>query len=276
MSCPNRDGNKGSGGCTFCSEKRSGDFAGSPQESIENQFIKSRQALKNKWEDAEYIAYFQAGTNTYAPIKTLTSLYNSALAIKNVVGLNIATRADCIDEKIADLLYEYSRKTYLEVELGLQSIYDKTALETNRCHTYEEFIKGYNLLKERNINVCIHIIDGLPGEDYVMMMQTAKEVGRLKPHSLKIHLMHILKDAPISESYLNGDFKALSYEEYIKTICDQLEIIPPEIIIQRLTGDGDKENLIAPLWSLDKRRVLNGIDKELVKRNSWQGIKCKE
>ena len=271
LSCPNRDGTIGTGGCTYCSENKSGDFGGNPLESIENQFENTRNTLINKWKTAKYIAYFQAGTNTYAPLNYLNKLYDEALSIQDVVGLSIATRADCITKEICDLLCEYKDRTFLTVELGLQSIFDKTAEYTNRQHTYAQFKKGFEMLKERGINICVHIIDGMPYETHNMMLDTAKEVATLHPHSIKIHLMHIISGTKLATQFLNGDFKEMSYEDYIATVCDQLELLPGDIIIQRLTGDGDKKTLVAPLWSLDKRRVLNGIDKELSLRNSWQG-----
>lgn len=275
LSCPNRDGTKGIGGCTYCSENKSGEFGGNPLDSIETQFKTTRQLLMDKWNNAKYIAYFQAGTNTYAPCSYLKKIYDEALDIKDVVGLSIATRADCITEEICKLLCKYKDKTFLTVELGLQSIFDKTAEYTNRQHTYEEFLKGYEMLRKYGINTCIHIINGMPFETHDMMLETIKEVARLHPHSVKIHLMHIIKGTKLADDFQNGDFKEMSYEDYINTVCDQLELLPEDVVIQRLTGDGDKKTLIAPRWSLDKRRVLNGIDKEMAKRNSWQGKYCK-
>lgn len=271
LSCPNRDGTKGFGGCTFCSENKSGEFGGNPLDSIENQFETTRNLLMDKWSNAKYIAYFQAGTNTFAPVSYLKKIYGKALSIDNVVGLSIATRADCITPEICNLLREYKDKTFLTVELGLQSIFDKTSEYTNRQHTYDEFKKGFELLKKNGINICVHIIDGMPFETHHMMLQTIKEVAKLHPQSIKIHLMHIIRGTRLSDQFLNGEFEEMSYENYINTICDQLELLPEDIVVQRLTGDGDKKTLVAPLWSLDKRRVLNGIDKELVLRNSWQG-----
>ena len=173
------------------------------------------------------------------------------------------------------MLEEISQKTYLTVELGLQSIHDKTAEITNRCHSYAEFLDGYNLLQKRGMNVCIHIIDGLPNETHVMMTETIREVARLNPHSVKIHLMHIINGTRLCNDFLENKFSELSLEEYVRIVCDQIELLPENIIIQRVTGDGDKETLVAPLWSLKKFCVMNEIDKELVRRNSFQGIKYK-
>jgi len=273
MTCPNRDGTKGFGGCSFCSESGSGDFAGCPTDDIATQFDTIRKKMHKKWHEARYIPYFQAGSNTYADVNFLKEIYEKAISFPNVVGLSIATRPDCINEEIADLLKNISEKTYLTVELGLQTIHDKTAELTNRCHSYADFFKGYELLNSRGINICVHIINGLPHETHEMMLETIREVARLKPHSVKIHLLHIIKGTRLCDEFLQGGFSEMSLEGYVKIVCDQLELLPPEVIIQRVTGDGDKTTLVAPLWSLKKFCVMNEIDKELVARNSMQGSK---
>lgn len=274
LSCPNRDGKKGFGGCTYCSESGSGDFAGSPNDDVITQFNEIRTKLHVKWQDACYIPYFQASTNTYAPIETLRRIYYTALTQENVVGLSIATRADCISEEIAELLLEISKITYLTVELGLQTIHDETAQRINRCHTYNEFLKGYEILNSRGLNICIHIINGLPGETHEMMLETIRTISKLNIHSIKIHLLHIIRGTAISEEFLRDDFSEISLIDYVNIVCDQIELLPKEIIIQRVTGDGDKETLISPLWSLKKFVVMNEIDKELVRRNTTQASKC--
>lgn len=271
FSCPNRDGSKGIGGCIYCSEKRSGDFAGNSADDIALQFDKVRNQLHKKWSDALYIPYFQAGTNTYGEFERLKELFTRAVGFENVVGLAVATRADCIDERTADLLSELSEGRYLTVELGLQTIHDQTARLINRCHSYEDFKKGYQLLKSRGINVCVHLINGLPYESREMMLETVREVSGLAPHSIKLHLMHIIRGTALERLYEEKPFHVFELREYAELICDQLEIIPPEIVIQRITGDGAKEDLVAPLWSLKKFCVMNEIDKELARRNSWQG-----
>lgn len=270
--CPNRDGTKGIGGCTYCSGKMSGDYAGDPLKSIEKQYEEVRQILLKKWDNAKCIPYFQAGTNTYAPLKTQKALFEKALTLKDAVGLNISTRADCINEEIADMLYDISKKIDLEVELGLQTIYDSTAERINRCHTYNDFLKGYGMLCNRGIDICVHIINGLPGETKDMMINTAQTVGSLNPHSMKIHLLYIIKGTKMHEQFLNGEVRALERNEYVQIVCDQLERIPKETVIGRVTGDGVKEDLAAPLWSLKKFCVMNEIDKEMARRNSYQGI----
>ena len=174
LGCPNRDGTKGVGGCVFCSAKMSGDFAGDPHEDILTQYREIREKMSKKWSNGLCIPYFQAGSNTYADVETLRKMFYTALSFENTAGLSIATRADCIDEEKADLLGELAEKTFLTVELGLQTIHDETALKMNRCHTFADFLKGYEMLRKRNVNVCVHIIDGLPGEDKDMMLETAK------------------------------------------------------------------------------------------------------
>lgn len=272
FTCPNIDGTKGIGGCTYCSSSGSGDFAGNPSLDIHRQFEEVKAMMTNKWE-GKYIAYFQANTNTYAPLPRLKTLYESALSEKDVIGLSIATRADCISEEIADYLKELSEKTYLTVELGLQTIHDKTGERINRCHSYADFLKGYNMIKERGIPVCVHLINGLPGETHEMMVETAREVGKLNPDFVKLHLLHIIKGTKIAEEFERGEFSLMTLPEYVSVICDQLEVLPQETVIQRVTGDGKKEDLIGPMWSLKKFVVMNEIDKEMVRRNSHQGIK---
>lgn len=272
FTCPNIDGTKGIGGCTYCSSSGSGDFAGNPSLDIHRQFEEVKAMMTNKWE-GKYIAYFQANTNTYAPLSRLKTLYESALSEKDVIGLSIATRADCISEEIADYLKELSEKTYLTVELGLQTIHDKTGERINRCHSYADFLKGYNMIKERGIPVCVHLINGLPGETREMMVETAREVGKLNPDFVKLHLLHIIKGTKIAEEFERGEFSLMTLPEYVSVICDQLEVLPQETVIQRVTGDGKKEDLIGPMWSLKKFVVMNEIDKEMVRRNSHQGIK---
>lgn len=273
LTCPNRDGTKGVGGCTFCSGMLSGDFAGNPKDSIKEQFDAVRQTLHKKWPDALYIPYFQAGSNTYAEIDFLREAFFSAAEFENAVGVNIATRADCISDECADMLLELSEKTNLEVELGLQTASDITAKRINRRHTLEEFLEGYDKLKRRGIDICVHIINGLPGESREDMLKTAETVAGLHPHSVKIHLLHVIRETKICEEFLNGEFDEMTLTEYAETVCDQLEILPEDIVIERVTGDGKKETLVSPLWSLKKFCVMNEIDKTMAKRNTFQGAK---
>ncbi len=271
FSCPNIDGTKGFNGCDFCSEKLSGEFAGDINASLYDQFNSVREKLLSKWKDAYCIAYFQAGTNTYASTEVLRQKFEEALTFKDVVGISISTRPDSISDETLEYLAELSKRTYLNVELGLQSIHNKTLLDINRGHSYEEFLSCYEKLRARDINVSVHIINGLPNETHEMMLETAKELSKLEIHSIKIHLLHIIKNTNFAKRYENGEFPALSFEEYIKIVCDQLEVLDEKIVIGRLTGDGSRETLVAPEWSVRKFEVLNGIDKELVRRNSFQG-----
>lgn len=271
FTCPNIDGSRGIGGCTYCSGSGSGDFAGDPAHSILMQFEEVKAKMRQKWDAAKYIPYFQAHTNTYAPASVLRERFEPVLNQEGVVGISIATRADCLEEDALEYLSELNERTYLVVELGLQTIFDETGDKINRCHTYAEFLRGYKKLSERNINVCVHLIDGLPGETKEMMIESAKAVAGLKPHCVKLHLLHVLKDTKIAGQYANGDFKLLTLEEYVDIIVSQLEVLPEETVIQRLTGDGGRSSLIGPLWSLKKFVVLNEIDKLMVKRNTYQG-----
>lgn len=278
FTCPNIDGTKGTGGCTYCSAKGSGDFGGDPVKPLCEQYDDVRRLFNRKWKNDKkdnvlYIPYFQANTNTYAPLEHLKALYEEVLSFDGAVGLAVSTRPDCITDETADYLAELSKRTYLTAELGLQTIHDVTAEKINRCHTYADFLDGYEKLHSRGINVCVHIINGLPGETHHMMLETAKAVSKLDIHSIKIHLLHIIKGTVIAEQYENGEFDAMTFDDYISTVCDQIELLPPEVIIQRITGDGDRETLIAPRWSLDKKSVMNGIDKEMARRNTVQGAK---
>ena len=274
FTCPNIDGRISRGGCIFCSEKGSGDHTPPCNIPLEQQFEEGKRIVSGKWNDAYYIPYFQAHTNTYAPLDVLKERFEGALSLPETVGLSISTRPDCLEDDVVEYLAELSEKTYLTVELGLQSANDKTLKLINRGHTFEDFERGYNKLKEKGINTCIHIINGLPGEDYDDMLHTAREVARLQPHALKIHLLYILKNTPLAAMYERGEFAALDRDFYVSLVCDQLEIIPADTVIERVTGDGVKEDLIAPQWSVKKTVVTNEIDKEFAKRGTFQGFLC--
>lgn len=267
FSCPNIDGTRGRGGCSYCSFALSHQTPG----SLLEQFEAGKAALHKKWPQALYIPYFQANTNTYAPVEELRAKFEPLLAQPGVVGLAIATRPDALPPEVVDYLAQLNRRTYLTVELGLQSAFDDTARRINRGHTYGEFLEGYQALRQHDIPVCVHIINGLPGENHDRMVETVRRLSQLEIHSLKIHLLHVLRGTPLAAQYEAGEFSAMGLMKYAETVCDQLEVLPPEVIIQRVTGDGLKDQLIAPLWSLRKFVVMNEIDKELVRRNSWQG-----
>ena len=274
FTCPNKDGTKGVGGCIYCSTLGSGDFAGSLNKSITEQFYEIKEIMDNKWENTKYIAYFQANTNTYADVETLKKKYEEALKIPNVVGLNIATRSDAITEECLNYLEELSKKTFLNIELGLQTINKKTNELINRGETLEEFDSMVKKLRSRGINVIIHIINGLPYETKEDMINTIKYINSLDIQGVKIHMLHIIKNTKLEELYNKEHFHVLTREEYVNIVCDQLELLRPEIVINRITGDPKKEELIEPKWLLKKFCVLNEIDKELVRRNSYQGIKA--
>lgn len=271
FTCPNIDGTKGFGGCTYCSDLGSGDFAGNPCEGINTQFDNISNKMHNKWKDGKYIAYFQAHTNTYAPANILRERFEPVINRENVVGVSIATRADCLKDDALSYLEELNERTYLIVELGLQSIFDKTGDMINRCHTYSEFLDGYNKLKDRGINTCVHLINGLPYETKEMMVESAKAVSKLNPHCVKLHLLHVLKGTVMEKQYRNGELLLLSKDEYVDIIVEQLRHFAPETIIQRLTGDGGRDTLIGPMWSLKKFEVLNSIDKLMQEKNAFQG-----
>lgn len=269
--CPNRDGSIGYGGCTFCSERGSGDYAGERQASLNEQFIAVRDKMHEKWPNAKYIAYFQAFTNTYGDIEQLRDNYYRALEQPDVVGLAISTRPDCLSAEILDLLTELNQKTKLTVELGLQSIHDTTLTKINRGHDYQCFLDAVAALNERNIEIVVHIILNLPGETEEDMLQTAHAVAELPIQGIKIHMLHLLANTPLVKQYERGEFAFMSRARYVELVVDILEILPSSLVIHRLTGDGPLMLLIEPLWTLKKWEVLNAIDDELVKRDSWQG-----
>ena len=276
FTCPNRDGKVGVGGCIYCSNSGSGDFAGNPKDSLIKQFNDIKDIMLKKWETSKYIGYFQANTNTYASLDVLKEKYETVLSLPNVIGLSIATRADSITEECMDYLEELSKRTYLTVELGLQTIHESTSILINRCHTLECFENTVKDLRKRNINVVVHIINGLPYETKDMMLETVKYINNLDIQGVKIHMLHIIKNTKLEELYKKEHFPVLTREEYVDIVCDELELLRPEIVINRITGDPVKEDLIEPNWLLKKFCVLNEIDKELARRDSYQGKKIKE
>jgi len=274
FSCPNKE--KTGHGCIFCSRLGSGDFAGNQEDDLITQFNKVKTIMENKWPDSYYIGYFQANTNTYAPLEELKIKYESILDIPNVIGLNIATRSDSISPECYDYLEEISKKTDLIIELGLQSIHEKTLKFINRGHDLNNFEKCVKELQKRNIKVVVHIINGLPNESKEDMIETAKYLNNLNIDGIKIHMLHIIKDTDLADYYKEHPFHILTKKEYIDIVISQLEYLNPKIVIHRITGDPKKEDLIEPTWLLKKFCVLNDIDKEMKKRNTYQGIKLKE
>ena len=274
FSCPNKE--KNGHGCIFCSRLGSGDFAGDQNEDLVTQFSKIKEIMEKKWPNSYYIGYFQANTNTYAPLNELKEKYETILKIPNVIGLNIATRSDAISLECYDYLEELNKKTNLTIELGLQSIHEKTLKLINRGHDLKNFEKAVKELQKRNIEVVVHIINGLPGETKEDMLETVKYLNNLKVDGLKIHMLHIIKDTDLADYYQQHKFHILTKEEYIDIVISQLELLNPQIVIHRITGDPKKEDLITPTWLLKKFCVLNDIDKEMVKRNTYQGAKEKK
>ncbi len=273
FSCPNIDGTVGYGGCIYCSKLGSGEFAGNKEKNLIVQFNEVKNMMNQKWPNSLYIGYFQANTNTYAPVNILKEKYETILKQDNVIGLNIATRVDAISDECLNYLEELNKKTYLTIELGLQTIHPTTTKLINRCHSLECFENMVKELRKRNINVVIHIINGLPYETKNMMIDTAKYLNNLDIQGVKIHMLSILKDTALENLYKKENFHILSKEEYIDIVCDQLEFLRPEIVINRITGDPKKEDLIEPTWLIKKFCVLNDIDKELKRRDSFQGKK---
>ena len=276
FTCPNKDGTAGVGGCTFCSPSGSGDFAGEKELPFHTQFHQVKDMLHEKWDDAYYIAYFQANTNTYAPVDILRQYYDEALSLDpNIVGLAIATRPDAFNEDIYDLLSEFNEKTDLTIELGLQSIHETTAQSINRGHDLDCFTKAVQELRTRNIDVVVHIINGFPTETKEDMLQTIDYVNSLGVQGIKIHLLHIMTNTAMGHDYLKNPFPILSLPQYVDIVVAQIERLDPAIILHRLTGDAPKETLIEPKWSLRKFVVINEIDKALRAKGSYQGIHYK-
>ena len=274
FTCPNRDGTKGVGGCSFCSASGSGDFTAGRELGITAQIDKGAEMMRSKWKDAVLIPYFQSFTSTYAPLGVLKERFSEALMHPLASGICIATRPDCITPEIADYLTELSKKHFLMLELGLQTTFDQTAEAFNRGYTYEEFLKGYGLV--RHLFVCVHLINGLPGESREMMVENARRLAELKPSAVKLHLLHVIRGTRLASEYERGELEVMSMEEYVATVCDQLEILPPDTVIERVTGDGSAATLLAPVWSKKKLVVQNEIDKLLYSRNSYQGMRYKK
>ena len=275
FTCPNKDGKVGFGGCIYCSKLGSGEYAGNIRDDLVTQFNKGKQVMLNKWPNAKYIGYFQANSNTYASVNVLKEKYETILSLDNVIGLNIATRPDCISDECLNYLEELNKKTYLTIELGLQTIHEKTSILINRCHTLKCFQDMVNKLRKRNINVVVHIINGLPYETKSDMIETVKYLSKLDIQGIKIHMLAILNNTKLEELYNKEHFKVLSKDEYIDIVCNQLEYLREDIVIHRITEDPKIDDLIEPKWLIKKTILLNDIDKEMKKRNIYQGDKFK-
>ena len=286
MTCPNRDGTLGHGGCTFCSEGGSGDFASSYDISISSQLAEAKTRIQQKTDCQKFIAYFQAYTNTYAPLAHLERIYTEALESPEIVALSIGTRCDCLSAEVLDLLDRLSHSKFpceqtngglsmqtkpIWIELGLQTIHDTTHERLNTHTTVALFNEAVKNLHVRGIPVITHVILGLPGETQEMMLQTISHVASLPVAGIKLQLLHILKGTRLAQEYEFAPFSLFELEEYCDFVIDCLELLPSNMVIHRLTGDGSRKLLIAPLWSIDKKQVLNTINKRMKERDTWQG-----
>lgn len=272
FSCPNRDGTINTGGCTFCSDRGSGEFAGNREYSISKQFAQIKSVMNNKWKSGKYIAYFQAYTNTYAPIQVLREKYAEAINQQGVVALAIATRPDCLSEEVLDLLQEFNKNIYLWIELGLQTSNEETARKINRGYKIDVFEKALKNLNERGIPVVVHTIFGLPGENEADMLSTIKYLAQKDIQGIKIHLLHLIEGTAMVKDYENGNLKFMEKSQYIKLVCKAITMLPSNVVIHRLTGDPPRNKLIGPKWSINKWEILNGIDDFLKDNNLYQGI----
>lgn len=274
FTCPNRDGKISTKGCIFCSPSGSGDFAGNRNDSLEKQFNEVKDIIHQKWPKAKYIAYFQANTNTYGPIEKLRKIFYEAISLHpDIVALSIATRPDCLNDEVIELLDELNKIVPVWIELGLQTIHQDTANFINRGYKLEIFDKAVNDLRNKDIDVIVHIINGLPYETKEMMLETAKYLNRFDIQGVKIHSLFILKNTPLGEMYLKENFKILSLEEYVDITTEQLALFNKNFVIHRINGDAPKDDLIEPIWSLKKLVVMNEIDKAMKNKNYYQGIK---
>lgn len=273
FTCPNRDGTCGTEGCIFCSGRGGGEQTADATLSIREQYEQQRVRMATKWRACKFIAYFQSFTNTYAPLCRLRECYEQALALPGVVGINIGTRPDCLPDDVIEYLAELSQKTVLTVELGLQTVHDQTAREIGRGYPYEIFLDAYRRLRQKapRVRIGVHIIFGLIGENDENMIETVQRVGALLPDEVKIHLLYVLKDTGMAEMYRNNAYFPLERARYVSLVVRALEHLPAEVVVARITGDGDKNELIAPLWSRNKRATLNEIDKSFYTLNTWQG-----
>ena len=271
FTCPNRDGKVSRGGCIFCSENGSGDFTATKLKSIHAQIEEQIDLVSKKYKGDKYIAYFQNFTNTYAEVSYLRKIYEEALSHEKIVGLAIATRPDCLEDDVLELLAELNKKTFLWVELGLQTLNDDVAKYFNRGYETEIYKEASEKLNRLNIKFVTHIIIGLPKEENDDYLKTAIFAQNCGTWGIKLHLMYVVKNTPLEKLYLNGDLKVNTKEEYVEKVINILENISSEVVVHRLTGDGDRETLVAPLWSIKKIDVLNSIHKELKRRNTYQG-----
>ena len=271
FSCPNRDGTKSTGGCIFCSQKGSGDSNTSIRESVLKQYEENKKVMDRKWPNAYYIPYFQSFSNTYGPLSKIKEMTRPFLSMDEVAELSIATRCDCLNEDIISYLDEISKIKPLWLELGLQTSNDEVGRKLNRCYDFKDFEDALKRLEKTSIKVCVHVMNGLPFEDKESMLKTVKDISHLPFDAIKIHMLHVLKDTKLGQMYEENPFSIISREEYIELVVKQLELLRPEVVIERLTGDPIKEDLLAPSWVLNKTTILNDIDKLMRKLDTYQG-----
>jgi radical SAM protein (TIGR01212 family) len=274
FTCPNRDGTVSRGGCIYCDGRGSKLRQIGPLPSVAEQIRRGKEYYKRNKNAGKFIAYFQTFTNTYAPIDKLRELYDEALGEEDVIGLSIGTRPDCAPDSIIDLLQGYAMKSHIWLELGLQSIHDRTLRLINRGHSAATFLDALHRLSGSNIHICTHIIVGLPGETREDILETARAIATLPIHGIKIHALLALRGTVVGDLYEKGEIAMFNRDDYVKTVSDILEILPPEMVIQRLTADGYRDIFLGPKWAVNKMEVLNAIDKELEGRDTYQGINC--
>ncbi len=271
LSCPNRDGTISTEGCIYCNDRGSGTGAHAKGLSVTDQLIQGKKALSKRYNAKKFIAYFQSYSNTYAPIKRLQSLYDKALEVDDIVGLSIGTRPDCVDDSVLELLQGYAKKYLVWIEYGLQSAHDSTLVFINRGHDFNCFKQAVDITKNRGIKICAHIILGLPDEEKKHVLETAKIIDSLGIDGIKLHLLYVVKGTKLGHFFATGGYKCLEQQEYVDLVCDFLERITNDMVIQRLTGDPHPQELVAPLWALNKNKTLNMIRETLERRDSWQG-----
>lgn len=271
FSCPNVDGTVARGGCVFCDNRSFSPSRRLPRTSIRGQLDEGIRRLKWRYEVDKFLAYFQPATNTYAPVERLRPLYDSALEHPQVVGLAIGTRPDCVPEDVLDLLSEIGQRTYLSVEYGLQTIHDRSLEWMNRGHRHEAFVDAVERSRGRGFEICAHVMLGLPGESREDMLATAREVARLGVDAVKLHNLYVVKNTPLAEQYSAGQVKLLDRDEYVSTVVEFLELLPPTCIVERVSGEAPPRYLVAPSWCLDKPALKNAIEAEMARRDTWQG-----
>jgi len=276
FTCPNRDGAIAYGGCLYCDGRGSKLRQEGALPSVSEQIMRGQAYYRKLRQAGKFIAYFQTFTNTYGPYGKLKNLYDEAMSHQDVIGLSVGTRPDCVSDEVLELFQDYGRRAHIWLELGLQSVHDRTLAFIKRGHNYAQFLEAVKRAADRNILICVHIIVGLPGETREDILATARAVAGLPVTGIKIHLLLALKETALGDIYEKGQITMLEKEEYVRTVCDILEILPPEMVIQRLTADGYRDIFLAPAWAANKMAVLNAIDRELETRDTFQGNKFRE